>query len=150
MSWLLVPLLVVGGLLLLLAAVVVRRRLLHRGVGTIDCSLRLSRRRLERGWVLGVGRCTERDLEWYRVVSLWPRPGRRYRRRLLEVVSQRAPTGDEVYALPAGSTVLECATGAPDGGTVELGLPPEALTAFLAWTESAPPDWTGPARRRRR
>jgi hypothetical protein len=148
--WLLLPLLAVAAAALLLLALVVRRRLLQRGAGTIDCSLRLRSTRPGRGWVLGVGRCTAEDLQWFRVVSLWPRPRRRYPRRALEVVSQRPPTREESYALLAGSTVVVCTTGGEDCETVELGLPREALTAFLAWMESAPPDWTGPARRRRR
>jgi hypothetical protein len=149
-TWLLVPLLLLTGTAVLLGSVVVRRRLLQRRVGTIDCSLRLRSGRPGRGWVLGVGRCTAEDLQWFRVFSLWPRPRRRYRRRSLEVLSQRAPTREESYALLAGSTVVVCSTSEDDGDTVELGLPREALTAFLAWMESAPPDWTGPARRRRR
>lgn len=150
MTWLLVPLLVLGGAALLLGCVVARRRLLQRRVGTIDCSLRLRSGRPGRGWALGVGRCTGEDLQWFRVFSLWPRPRRRYRRRLLEVVSQRPPSREESYAMPAGSTVVVCSTGEGEGETVELGLPREALTAFLAWMESAPPDWSGPARGRRR
>ena len=150
MAWFLVPLLVLAGAAALLASIVLRRRLLQRRVGTIDCSLRLRSTREGRGWALGVGRCTAEDLQWFRVFSLWPRPRRRYRRRSLEVVSQRPPTRDESYALLAGSTVVVCTVDDDDAETVELGLPREALTAFLAWMESAPPDWAGRTRRRRR
>lgn len=150
MTWLLVPLLLLAGSAALLGSVVLRRRLLQRRVGTIDCSLLLRPGPPGAGWALGVGRCTAEDLQWFRVFSLWPRPRRRYRRRSLEVLSQRPPTREESAALLAGSTVVVCATGEDDGETVELALPREGLTAFLAWLESAPPDWTGPARRRRR
>ena len=150
MRWLLLLLVAIGALALLVAALVVRQRLLQRGVGTIECGLRLRVDRPGRGWALGVGRCTADDLQWYRLFSLRPRPHRRYQRRRLEVLSSRPVTAEESDTLGTGATVLVCATGRAEGETVELGLPTGALTAFLAWTESAPPDWSGPPRRRRR
>lgn len=156
MDWLPVALVVLGVpvlLLALLALLVVRRRLLKRGVGTIECGLRVRTARPGRGWSLGVGRITAHDLQWFPVFSLWPRPRRRYGRRHLEVLRHRDPTPSEALVLPVGATVLVCATGrrgeAGEPDTVELGLPPDSLTALLAWMESSPPDWREPARRPR-
>jgi hypothetical protein len=134
---------------LLLLATGVRRRLLQRGgSGTVDCSLRLRDGRDGRGWALGVGRYGEHRLRWYRVFSLSPLPRRSYDRRGLSVLSRREPTSEESLSLLSGSVVVECATGDSDGGRVEIGLPRESLTAFLAWLESAPPG-SGPYPRSR-
>lgn len=134
---------------LLLLATGVRRRLLQSGgAGTVDCSLRLRTNREGRGWSLGVGRYGESRLRWYRVFSLSPLPRRSYDRRGLSVVHRREPTSEESLALLAGSVVVECATGDPAEERVEIGLPRDSLTAFLAWLESAPPG-SGPYPRSR-
>jgi hypothetical protein len=131
--------------LLLLAAtflgIAARRRLLQRDGGTIELSLRLKPEARGRGWVLGIGRFVEDDLQWYRVFSLAPGPRRTFSRRELQVLEQRPPRGAETYALLAGAVVMECRTSA---GPVQLGMDPAAVNGFLAWLEARPPGATLP------
>ncbi len=137
-------LLVVGvllALLLTLASLAVRRRALQWGGGTVEVSLRLKPAEPGAGWVLGVGRFTGDDLQWYRVFSLAPRPRRTLSRRSLSICRQRPPEGPEVYALLDGAVVMECRS---DSEEVTLAMDPSAVTGFLAWLESRPPGATLP------
>jgi hypothetical protein len=122
-------------------AVVVRRRLLQQGGGTLELSLRLKPHAPGRGWVLGIGRFADDELQWYRVFSLAPRPRRRFSRGELEVRSQRTPTAAETYALLKGAVVMECRSS---DGPVQLGMDAAAVTGFLAWLEAQPPGATLP------
>ncbi len=135
-----------AALLVLLAvaflSIALRRRVLQRRYGTVELSLRLKPAARGRGWVLGIGRFVEDDLQWYRVFSLALRPRRRLSRRDLRVLRQRPPEGQEAYALLQGAVVMECATSS---GPVQLGLDPSAVTGFLAWLEGRPPGPTLPA-----
>ena len=123
-------------------AVGVRRRLLQRQGGTLELSLRLKPQARGRGWVLGLGRFSGDDLEWYRVFSLAPRPRRTYSRWDLEVVGQRPPRGPETYALLQGAVVVECRTSR---GPVHFGAEPGAVTGLLAWLEARPPGAVPPS-----
>jgi hypothetical protein len=129
-----------GALLLLLLlyaiALVVRRRWLSRNGGTFEFSVRVRPGRAGRGWVLGVGRYTGDDLEWFRVFSLAPRPRFVYRRSDLEYLGRRDPEGVEAYSLYSGHIVVACRT---PSGPFEVAMSPAALTGFLAWLEAAPP-----------
>ena len=129
-----------GSLLLLVLvyglALVVRRRWISRHGGTFEFSVRVRSGRAGRGWILGVGRYTGDDLEWFRIFSLAPRPRFRYHRRELEYVGRRDPVGVEAYSLYSGHIVVTCRT---PSGPLEVAMSPEALTGFLAWLESAPP-----------
>lgn len=122
--------------LVLLAAVLMlgllawrRLRLVRRG--GIDVAVRDQRR-----WHLGVARYHGDEFVWYRVASLRSGPDRVVRRRVLDITGRRDPSGQEAYALPAGSVVLSCRTG---GREFELAMGADALTGFLSWLESAPP-----------
>ena len=138
-------LVVVGVLLALLLPLVtlaVRRRALQWGGGAVEVSLRLKHAEPGGGWVLGVGRFTGDDLQWYRVFSLAPRPRRTLSRRSLSICRQRPPEGPEVYALLDGAVVMECRVGSEP---VTLAMDPSAVTGFLAWLESRPPGATLPS-----
>jgi hypothetical protein len=130
-------------LLLVVYAVVLvlRRRWLSRNGGTFEFSVRVRPGRAGRGWVLGVGRYTGDELEWFRIFSLAPRPRLRYRRADLEFVARREPDRMEGYSLYSGHIVVSCRT---PSGLLEVAMSPAALTGFLAWLEAAPP---GRARR---
>jgi hypothetical protein len=146
-QWLLdsagVLLLVVVGYGLLL---VLRRRFLARNGGTFELSVRVRSKVAGRGWVLGLGRYHDEDLQWFRIFSPWPRPRRRWARVDLQIVSQREPTEPESFALYSGHRIVECRT---PSGPVQLAMSQSAVTGFSAWLEAAPPgtDWDQPPAR---
>ncbi|GGZ58074.1 DUF2550 domain-containing protein [Streptomyces subrutilus] len=117
-----------------------RRRLIQRSGGTFDCSMRWGvpdePDSSGKGWVYGVARYSGDRIEWFRVFSYAPRPRRLLERSSIEVVSRRAPDGEEELALLSDAIVL----GALHRGTrLELAMSEDALTGFLAWLEAAPP-----------
>ncbi|MGY2875694.1 hypothetical protein ACVW00_002884 [Marmoricola sp. URHA0025 HA25] len=140
-QWLLdsagVVLLVVLGYGLLL---VVRRRVLSRHGGTFELSVRVRSSQAGRGWVLGLGRYRDGQLEWFRIFSPSPRPRRTWQRSQLHITGQREPSGPESFALYGGHVIVECSTPA---GPAELAMSSSALTGFSSWLESGPPgsDW---------
>jgi hypothetical protein len=117
-------------------ALVVRRRWISRNGGTFEFSVRVRPGRAGRGWILGVGRYTGDDLEWFRIFSLAPRARFTYSRSDLEYVGRRDAEGVEAYSLYSGHIVVTCRTPA---GLLEVAMSPDALTGFLAWLEAAPP-----------
>lgn len=123
-------------LLLFGIALIVRRRLLARNGGTFEFSVRVRSGVPGRGWLLGVGRYSGGDLQWFRIFSLAPRPKRVFRRPDLAFVGSREPVGAESYSLYSGHVIVTCRTR---GGNVEVAMSPASLTGFLAWLESAPP-----------
>lgn len=148
-----------GSVLLVVLAYAVclvgRRRLLSRNGGTFELSVRISARvsgrarpaQAGRGWVLGLGRYADEQLQWFRIFSLSPRPRRSWIRSQLHITGQREPEGAEAFALYGGHVVVGCETPT---GPVELAMSPSALTGFSAWLEAAPPgtDWDQPRRTR--
>ena len=130
-----------AGVVLLLVLVygtclVVRRRWISRQGGTFEFSIRVRSNKAGRGWILGVGRYSGGELEWFRIFSLAPRPKRTFRRADLEYVGSREAVGAEAYSLYSGHVIVSCQT--PDG-SLEVAMSPDALTGFLAWLEAAPP-----------
>ncbi|MGA9747366.1 MAG: DUF2550 domain-containing protein [Nocardioides sp.] len=129
-----------GALLLLVLiygiTLVVRRRIISRHGGTFEFSVRVRSGRAGRGWILGVGRYSGGDLEWFRIFSLNPRPRLSFRRHELDFVGRRDPAGVESYSLYSGHIIVSCRTPT---GLLEVAMSPEALTGFLAWLEAAPP-----------
>ena len=117
-------------------ALVVRRRLLSRNGGTFELSFRVRAPGTGRGWLLGIGRYSGDNLEWFRIFSLWPRPKRSWPRIELTYTSQREPEGVERMSLFGDHVVVTCTS--PEG-EVELAMSPSSLTGFQAWLEAAPP-----------
>jgi hypothetical protein len=117
-----------------------RRRVLARNGGTFELSVRVRSSQAGRGWVLGLGRYRDDELEWFRIFSPSPRPKRTWWRAQLKITGQREATGAESFALYGGHLVVECSTTA---GPVELAMSPSALTGFSSWLEAGPPgaDW---------
>ena len=135
---------VIGVCLLLLVLVVVylvlRRRWLARRGGTFDLSVRVRPDRAGRGWVLGVGRYSGDQLQWFRIFTLSLRPKREFSRRLLEIQGRRTPAGAEEFALYEDAVVVMCRYS---GEPIEMALTNSALTGLLAWLEAAPPGLAG-------
>ncbi|QUH04689.1 DUF2550 domain-containing protein [Saccharopolyspora erythraea] len=130
---------VVVGLLLAAALCVTAlawRRLKQLRAGGIDVALRTREDDRGRGWHLGVGHYRGEEFVWYRVLSLRSGPNLVLNRSVVEIACRRDPSVAEVYAMPAGATVLDL-TG--PGRHLEVAMGADALTGFLSWLESAPP-----------
>lgn len=91
------------------------------------------------GWRHGVIRYRGGEAGFYRLSSLRLWPDRRLSRRDIELVSRRAPRGDEFDIMTAEIAILELrdATIQTRRG-YEVALDRGALTAFLSWFESRP------------
>lgn len=136
-QWVVEALLAVLVVVLLLAAgLVVRRRVLARHGGTFELSHRMRTSRPGRGWVLGIGRYSGDELQWFRIFSLSMRPRCRWHRRGMSYLGSREPAGIEEVSLYAGHVVVRCGTA---GGEVELAMSRPSLTGFQSWLEAGPP-----------
>lgn len=135
------------GLVLLLVllygvGLVVRRRWITRHGGTFELSHRVRSaateewRKAGRGWVLGLGRYSGGQLEFFRIFSLSVRPLHVADRSDVGYDGQRKPEGTEEHSLYAGHVIVSCHS---PKGQFELAMAPEAVTGFLSWLESAPP-----------
>ena len=91
------------------------------------------------GWRHGVIRYRGEEARFYRLSSLRPWPDRRLGRRGLEILSRRAPRGDEFDLMTEEIVVIELndSSGEQSRG-YEMALDRGALTAFLSWVESRP------------
>lgn len=134
-----------AGVLLLLvlvygAALIVRRRVLSRNGGTFELSHRVRSERVGRGWLLGLGRYSGEQLEWFRIFSLSPRPKRTWARSQLSYDGSRLPEGAEGMSLYPDHLVIEVGTST---GQIELAMSAGSLTGFQSWLEAGPPgtDW---------
>jgi hypothetical protein len=140
------PLLVLGGLLILFGVViggfVARRHLLARNAATFDCSLHRDRPNRRGGWMkpggwmLGVARYEEDRLEWFRIFTVDPRPGKVLQRSLLDLMEWRHPSEREVDSILPGSVIVRCSYAKE---TLDLAMSQSDYTGFATWLESAPP-----------
>jgi len=122
-------------LIVLAAAVLaIRRYLLERGGGTVECGLRLPAG--QGTWRLGVASYQPDELYWYGALGVLLKPEEVFPRRSLKVISHRPTEPAEAATLGPDRVVVEART---DEGAMELALPEDALTGFLAWVEAAPP-----------
>ena len=91
------------------------------------------------GWRHGVIRYRGGEAGFYRLSSLRLWPDRRLSRRGLEIVSRRAPRGDEFDIMTDETAILELRDTTQDRRRgYEIALDRGALTAFLSWLESRP------------
>ncbi len=91
------------------------------------------------GWRHGVLRYRGGEAGFYRLSSLRWWPDRRLPRRGVEVVSRRAPRGDEFDIMTDAIVVLELRDGSGERRRgYEVALDRGALTAFMSWLESRP------------
>ena len=135
-----------AGLLLVLVLLygvllVLRRRLLSRHGGTFELSHRTLSAPPGKGWVLGLGRYSGDNLEWFRIFTLWPWPAQVWGRSHMSYDDRREPAESERHVLYPGHVVIGCTT--PDG-EIELAMSGASLTGFQAWLESRTPgtDWS--------
>ncbi len=135
------PLLVVAVLIVLFGIVlgvfVLRHLILGRRPGSFDCSLREDLSRRPGGWILGVGRYHVDRLEWFRIFSFTPRPGRVLDRSALVVRDWYTATdsGDTDSLLPE-SVIVRCQYQREE---LEFAMTEADYTGFSTWLESAPP-----------
>ena len=127
----------IGVLLLVVLALIIR--LWNLGQGGTAAILRDVPAVGGHGWRHGVILYRGDEAQFYRLSSLRLWPDRRLGRRGLEVISRRAPRGDEFDIMTEETVVLELrdTTGIQDRG-YEMALDRGALTAFLSWVESRP------------
>jgi hypothetical protein len=121
---------------------VLRRRVLSRHGGTFELSHRLRPdEETGRGWLLGLGRYSGEELEWFRIFTLAPRPKRAWNRARLTYHGARQPEGLERTVLYPDHLVVDCES---PKGMVELAMSRESLTGFQSWLEARPPgtDWS--------
>ncbi len=91
------------------------------------------------GWRHGVIRYRGGEAAFYRLSSLRLWPDRRLSRRGVEIISRRAPRGDEFDIMTDEIVVLELRDTTQDRRSgYEIALDQGALTAFLSWLESRP------------
>lgn len=94
------------------------------------------------GWRHGVIRYRGGEAVFYRLSSVRLWPDRRLSRRGIDIVSRRAPRGDEFDIMTEQIVILElrdAGLSRPDRRSgYELALDRGALTAFLSWLESRP------------
>ncbi|HEX7322297.1 MAG TPA: DUF2550 domain-containing protein [Mycobacterium sp.] len=91
------------------------------------------------GWRHGVIRYRGGEAAFYRLSSVRLWPDRRLSRRGVEIVSRRAPVGDEFDIMTDEIVVLELRDTAQDRRRgFEVALDRGARTAFLSWLESRP------------
>ena len=91
------------------------------------------------GWRHGVMRFRGGEAGFYRLSSIRWWPDRTLTRRGLEVVSRRAPRGDEFDIMTNEIIILELRDTGPERGRgYEIALDRGALTAFTSWLESRP------------
>lgn len=135
------------GVLLLAVAALGYRLWKLRQVGGTAAILRDYPAEGGQGWRHGVLRYRGEEAEFYRLSSARWWPDRQLSRLGLEVVSRRAPRGDEFDIMTAEIVILELRDVSPERGRgYEVALDRGALTAFTSWLESRP----SPRARRRR
>ncbi|BBY34850.1 hypothetical protein BST33_18290 [Mycolicibacter minnesotensis] len=91
------------------------------------------------GWRHGVIRYRGGEAAFYRLSSVRLWPDRRLSRRGVEVVSRRAPRGDEFDIMTDEIVVLElCDVSQDRRAGFEIAMDRGARTAFLSWLEARP------------
>ena len=125
--WWLLALLAV--LVLLVGFVLLRVRTLDGLVGSFACAVREAE---SPHWTSGVAVHGVGRLDWFRLVSISPRPRHRWARRTFVVAPQRR-------SLPGAPHETVEVTCHVDGEEFHLALAGAALDGLTSWLESSPP-----------
>ncbi|NYE94797.1 hypothetical protein FHU41_001018 [Psychromicrobium silvestre] len=109
----------------------IRRFQLRRALGTVDASICLADNR----WRMGVCRYQDKDLEWFRLLSLSPRPRYTFRRSGLEVLGRRAPSELERPLVQPESVIvmLRC-----QEQEFKMAMKFDAYAGLSSWLEAGP------------
>jgi len=129
------PFIVLAGAFLLVVITLclfgVRRMQLRRALGTVDASICVANNR----WQMGVCRYQESDLEWFRLLSLSPRPHLKMVRSSIVLVGRRTPTESELTRVPPDVVIV---TLEHKGETVLLAMKFGAYAGLSSWLEAGP------------
>lgn len=109
----------------------VRRIMLRRALGTVDASICLSGNR----WQMGVCRYQDKELEWFKLLSLNVRPRHSFKRSSLELLGRRAPTEGELIRVQPGVVIVDLRY---EGREVRLAMKFDAYTGLSSWLEAGP------------
>lgn len=109
----------------------IRRFQLRRALGTVDASIC----QFEDRWQMGVCRYQDRDLEWFRLLSLSPRPRYSYRRSSLELLGRRHPSEAERPLVQPDSVIVLMRY---DGKDFMMAMKFEAYAGLSSWLEAGP------------
>ncbi|WP_125609935.1 DUF2550 domain-containing protein [Specibacter cremeus] len=109
----------------------VRRFQLRRALGTVDASICLANRR----WRMGVCRYQESELEWFRLLSLSPRPRVRMQRSAIVLVGRRKPTEEERTQVQPDTVIV---TLEFQGREILMAMKFDAYAGLSSWLEAGP------------
>ncbi|MCA4132171.1 DUF2550 domain-containing protein [Arthrobacter sp. M4] len=109
----------------------VRRFNLRRALGTVDASICMA----DNSWQMGVCRYQDTELEWFRLLSLSPRPLHRFRRSSLELLGRRRPTDEELVKVQPDVVVVELRH---EGTSFLLAMNFDAYAGLSSWLEAGP------------
>ncbi|GAA1049949.1 DUF2550 domain-containing protein [Arthrobacter russicus] len=109
----------------------IRRFQLRRALGTVDASIC----QLDDRWQMGVCRYQDRDLEWFRLLSLSPRPRYSYRRSSLELLGRRHPSEAERPLVQPDSVIVLLRY---EGKDFMMAMKFEAYAGLSSWLEAGP------------
>lgn len=122
----------IGGLLaaaLLLAVLLLwRLRALGHRVGSFECAYRSGEH-----WYAGIATYTRATLQWHRVVSLSPRPSRRWSRTGLILLQRRQR---QIEGRASRVVEMHCRY---EGEDFYLAAQDGALDGLVSWLEATPP-----------
>jgi hypothetical protein len=109
----------------------VRRFNLRRALGTVDASICMA----GNSWQMGVCRYQDKELEWFRLMSLSVLPKYRFKRSSLELLGRRKPTEEELVRVQPDVVVVELQY---EGKKFLLAMKFEAYAGLSSWLEAGP------------
>jgi len=113
-----------------------RRRWLSRRGAAFDCSVRLRETTPGTGWVLGVARYRDDELQWFPSFGPSFRPRLVFKRGEVRAGAQRGPSPTEAIVLFDDMRIMKLI--GPKTSR-EVAMAPDSLTGLLSWLESAAP-----------
>lgn len=109
----------------------VRRIRLRRALGTVDASICLT----GNSWQMGVCRYQDKDLEWFRLISLSVGPKHTFKRSSLELLGRRTPSEVEAVRVQPDVVIVELQY---EGRDIRLAMNFDAYTGLSSWIEAGP------------